>query len=267
MRLAWRELRRRPSRFVVAALLLTFLVLLLLFLGGLLDGLYRGSTGAIRAQQADVFVYSEDSRESFLRSRIPPELRAEVEAVSGVTEVGGLGFALVGAKVPGETDLANVAVAGYEVPPRGVPAPPAPGTGYADRRLEAFGVDKGETLLLGPAEVPVTVVGWVEDTSYLLQGGLWVEPDTWREVQNKSRPDARVTEGVFQVLVATVSGDPSAMAATIDDATGATSTLTKGEAVLSIPGTREQQATFNAIIGITFMVAGLVIALFFALLV
>jgi putative ABC transport system permease protein len=96
MRLAWRELRRRPSRFVVAALLLTFMVLLLLFLGGLLDGLYRGSTGAIRAQQADVIVYSQDARESFLRSRITPELRAEVEAVSGSAM--SAGSPLVGAR-------------------------------------------------------------------------------------------------------------------------------------------------------------------------
>ena len=39
-------------------------------LGGLLDGLYLGSTGAIRAQKADVIVYSQSARDSFLRSRI-----------------------------------------------------------------------------------------------------------------------------------------------------------------------------------------------------
>ena len=49
-----RELRRRPSRFIVATVVLSFLATLLLFLGGLLDGLYLGSTGAIRAQQGDV---------------------------------------------------------------------------------------------------------------------------------------------------------------------------------------------------------------------
>ena len=34
-----RELRRRPSRFIVATVVLSFLATLLLFLGGLLDGL------------------------------------------------------------------------------------------------------------------------------------------------------------------------------------------------------------------------------------
>ena len=267
MKLALRELRRRPGRFAVATGALTFIVLLLLFLGGLLDGLFLGSTGAIRAQLADVFVYSADSRESFLRSRITPELRQEVEQAPGVTEVGGLGFALVGAEVPGEDELADAAVIGYELPPSGVPEPPAPGRAWADERLQAFGVDDGDVLLLGPARVPIEVAGFVEDTNYLLQGGLWVEPGTWREVQNKSRPDARVTEGVFQSLVATGEGSPAELAAAIDDATGGqTSTLTKDEAVDSLPGTREQRSTFNLIIGITFVVAGIVVALFFALL-
>lgn len=40
MRLAVRELLRRPGRFTVVGGALTVLVLLLLFLGGLLDGLY-----------------------------------------------------------------------------------------------------------------------------------------------------------------------------------------------------------------------------------
>lgn len=267
MKLALRELRRRPGRFAVATGALTFIVLLLLFIGGLLDGLFLGSTGAIRAQKADVFVYSADSRESFLRSRITPELRAEVEKAPGVEEVGGLGFTLVGAAVPDETELADAAVIGYELAASGVPAPPPPGQAWADERLESFGVDVGQTLLVGPAKVPLVVAGFVQDTNYLLQGSLWVEPGTWREVQNRSRPDARVTDGVFQSLIASGQGSPAELATAIDSATGGqTSTLTKDEAVLSLPGTKEQQATFNLILGITFVVAGIVVALFFALL-
>ena len=39
MKLAWRELVRRPGRFAMAGAILTLLALLLMFLGGLLDGL------------------------------------------------------------------------------------------------------------------------------------------------------------------------------------------------------------------------------------
>ena len=81
MRLALKELRRRPGRFGVATVILTLIAILLMFLGGLLDGLTAGNTGAIRAQQADLIVYSETSQDSLVRSRIDPEQRRDIEVV------------------------------------------------------------------------------------------------------------------------------------------------------------------------------------------
>jgi len=267
VRLALREMRRRPNRFAVATIVLTLLTVLLVFLGGLLDGLYLGSTGLIRAQRADVFVFSAASRQSFLRSRIDPPLRAQVEQAPGVQVVGGLGVALVGGKVQGRSGLADTAVVGYELPANGVPGPPPPGEAYADRRLEADGVKVGQTIELGPALVPVKVVGWVRDTNYLLQGALWVAPVTWRDVQARSRPDETLSAGVFQVLVVRGAGSASQLARQVDAATGgATKSLTRDAAILSLPGTKEQKNTFNQIIFTTFAVAVLVVGLFFALL-
>ncbi|HMS87537.1 MAG TPA: hypothetical protein PKE56_03790, partial [Acidimicrobiales bacterium] len=80
MKLALRELRRRPGRFVTATAVLTVLAILLMFLGGLLDGLLAGSTGAYRAQRADLIVYSSTARESLVRSRIDQPARRQVES-------------------------------------------------------------------------------------------------------------------------------------------------------------------------------------------
>jgi putative ABC transport system permease protein len=86
-------------------------------------------------------------------------------------------------------------------------------------------------------------------------------------VQNANRPDSPVAPDTFAVLVVTGGPDPGTLARSIDRATGgATKTLTKEQAVLASPGTREQRSTFNGIIGVTFGVVGLVVALFFALL-
>ena len=267
MIIALRELRRTPRRFATATVVLTLLVVLLLFLGGLLDGLYLGSTGALRAQRADVIVYSSDANDSLIRSRIDPELRSVVEHVPGVTAVSGLGITLVSTTVPGRKALVDSAVIGYEGLPHGVPAPPPAGEAWADRRLAAYGVRRGQELGVGPQHVPVKVLGWVDDTNYLLQGALWVEPSTWRRVQETSRPDARVANGTFQVLAVSGTVPADQLARRIDAATnGQTKTLTKSEAVLSSPGTREQKSTFAGIIDVTFLVVALVVALFFVLL-
>ena len=266
MSLATHELRRRPGRFAVATVVLTFLSLLLLLLGGLLDGLFLGSTGAIRAQDADVIVYSDTARDSFLRSRITGDVRALVSEADGVGDVGGLGFTLLGATVPDESELADVAVAGYELPPTGVPDVPADGHAWADERLQESGVSIGDTLLVGPAATPVVVDGWVQDTNYLLQGGLWTTLDTWRAVQNANRPDAFVADDVVQVLVVRGDGSSTDLAAAIDAATGSTSTLTVDEAVNALPGVKEQKSTFDAIIYATLAVVLAVVGLFFSLL-
>ena len=268
MRLAARELLRRPGRFTVVGGALTVLVLLLLFLGGLLDGLYLNSTGAVRTLDADGIVFSDDARQSFLRSEVTADVRAEIDDVDGVAATGGLGFALLGVEIPGADEVADGAVIGYELPSAELPAPPAPGEAHADRQLADEGAAVGDTVLVGPAEVPLTIVGFVDDTNYLQQAGLWVEPGTWRAVLAENRPDAVLADGSFQSLVVRVDdgADPDAVNAAIDDATGATETLGEAEAIEAIPGITEQSATFTAVIGVTVFVAGLVIALFFALL-
>jgi putative ABC transport system permease protein len=271
MKLALRELIRRPGRFVTATVILTLIAVLLMFLGGLLDGLIRLSTGAVRAQQADAIVYSEASRSSFLRSRIEPGDRAAIEEADGVDEVGGLGVVLLGARVPGNgpRDLANVAVWGYELPPDGVPEPPGAGEAYADDLLRADGVEVGDELLIGPARTPVTVVGWVTDTAYNGQGGLWADLETWRRVLADNRPDAVLADGVVQALVvrSADSVETVDLAAAIEEATdGRAFALTVDEAIDEIPGVTEQQTTFNQILGVTVVIALVVISLFFALL-
>ena len=246
---------------------LTLIVVLLLLLGGLLDGLYNGSTGAYRAQSAQLIVYAEESRNSLIRSRVDPATTQAIAEVDGVTGVSGLGVVLIGGSIPGETETVDLAVFGYEEPNRQAPAPPAPGTAYADRSLEAAGLQLGETLAIGPAEVPVEVVGWVEDTRFLFQSGVWTHPDTWREVLAASRPDAAVAPGTFQVVLVETSDDPAAVAAAIEAEVPGTSALTIDDAILALPGVEAQQQTFVQIIWVTFVVAGLVVALFFALIV
>ncbi len=194
MNVAALELRRRPERFATAVGILALLATLLMLLGGLLDGLLNGATGAVAAQRGDVIVYSSTAEQSFLRSRITPEQAAEVAAVDGVAEVGGLGVAQLGARVPGndDRDLADVALFGYEIAPEGVPAPPAAGEAYADRSLESSGITDGMTIQVGPARTPIKVVGWVDDLAYSGQGSLWASPDTWRGCGERQPARCRV---------------------------------------------------------------------------
>ncbi len=266
MTIALRELWRRPGRFLFVGGALALLSVLLLMLGGLLDGLYLGGTGAIRAQDADVFVYSSNAEESFLRSRVAPDLRSTVEQVDGVEGTGGLGVTLDAGRLP-DDEVVDLAVIGYEVSTDSIPEPPPPDQAWADQSLRLEGVEAGDTIQIGANRIPLEVAGFVEDSQYLLQSSLWVEPTTWHVIQSGSRPDAALAPEVWQVVLVDSDDDPSALAARIDMETGgATDSLTRDEAVLSLPGTKEQNSTFTALIGTTVLVVGLITALFFVLL-
>ncbi|HZB41430.1 MAG TPA: FtsX-like permease family protein [Ilumatobacter sp.] len=270
MKIALRELRRRPGRFIAATAILTLVAVLVMFLGGLLDGLIRGSTGALRAQDGDAIVYSDTARTTFARSRIEADTRAAVDAVPGVARTGGIGIVQLGARVPdkGPRELAATALFGYELAPDGVPEPPAPGEVYADDVLRSDGIDVGMEILLGAARSPVTVIGFVDDVSYSGQGTLWAEPGTWRVVLAANRPDVELPGDAFQALIVQADDgvDVGELTDAIDDATGTTESLTITEAIEAIPGVRAQRSTFNQIIGVTIAIAGVVVALFFALL-
>lgn len=267
MRLAWKELVRRPSRFLTAGGALTLIVVLLLILGGILDALTNASTGLLKAQSAPLIAYGADARDSIIRSRIPAEVHDDVRGVPGVHEATGLGVSLLAATVPGQEEVADVAVFGYEAPNARVPAPPQPGQGYADASLQDEGVEIGTTVQIGAAGIPVEVVGFVEDTNYNLQGGLWVDAETWREILNANIPNAAVAPGTFQTIVITPEEGvtPQELADRIDAEVAEVKVLTIDEAIAALPGVSQQQGVFGAIISTTFIVAGLVVALFFAL--
>jgi putative ABC transport system permease protein len=271
VKLALRELRRRPNRFAVATVILTLIAVLLVFLGGLLDGLERGNTGALRVQSADAIVFAEGAEGSLVRSRIGDDVRQQVAGVVGSDGVGGLGSVQLGGRLDGRgpRDLVPTVLFGYELAPRGLPEePPAAGEVFADESLRSEGIEEGTVVRLGPARSEVRVVGFVDDTRFSGQGSLWGSLETWREVLAANRPGARVGEGTVQALVVRAAeGDGAGLPDAIDEATGdATDSYTIEGAIEAIPGVAQQRSVFNQIIGVTVVIAIVVVALFFALL-
>ncbi len=276
MRLALRELRRTPGRFLVATITISLIAVLLMFLGALLDGLIQLSTGSIQAQRGQVIVMSSDSRGVLNASSVTADERQAVtEAVEETADgtdpvVGGYGEVTVGARLAGgdERELTSVRARGYEIAPTGLPAtPPAAGEAWADPDLVSdYAV--GDVLQLGPGRVEVQIVGFLDRSETPSLGGVWGSLDTWRDVLVGSRPGSTVPDEFIQGLVvdlgpAAEDALPSATTS-IEDAGLAAFSLE--EASQAIPGVSAQRTTFNQIIAVTTVIGLVVIALFFALL-
>lgn len=266
MRLALRELRRRPGRFGPVGGALTLLVLLLLVLGGFLDGLTLSQTGSYRAQEGRLFVLAEDAELQLGRSRLGADARTAVAAVDGVAEVGALASTPTTAGT-GDGELQDVVVHGYELGTDVLPTPPAKDEVVVDERLaELSGLAVGDALAVGPDELELEVVALVDDVSQG-SGTLWVPLATWREVDRAASPTGGLPEDVVEALVAvpTDGTELADLAGAIEDAAPVTA-ATVDEVTGALDVVVQQAATFQGIIGVTFVVTLLVVALFFALL-
>ena len=274
MRLALAEILRRRGRWVSIVGAVAFIVFLVLVLAALADGLFIGMAGALKTGDADALVYSSDGRRSLIRSELPISALSSVAAVEGVADAGALGVLLATAATG--ADSFDIAVMGHLPGHAGEPTSLVEGrrpelgepfVGLADVSLRAEGILLGDSVTLTSSSHPVEVVGFVEDAQYLLAGTLWVPLETWEKLRFEVRPETVGLGSVAQAFPILVDegADVEAVAAAVDRALTTTETVTTDEAILALPGVEQQQSTFTAIIVVSFLVVGIVIGLFFAL--
>ncbi len=267
MMLAWAEIRRSSGRFLSIIGALSLITFLVLTLSALSDGLFFGSTGAVKAPSAQAYVFSEDAEGSFIRSQIPAADVEKYRQLDGIDRAGPVGVLLTSGKASsGELDVAV-----FGVDPESASAPqtvtkgrlPTPAeNGVAAIDDSAKGVEIGSTVTVG--DVPVEIVGLTSGSSYQLQPTLWTTVDTWTAMQESVRPETRG----LPAYVSAIALDLSA-GTTVESlrSIAGTVVLTEDQAALAIPGVEQQRSTLNSIIYTTLLVAALVVALFFALIV
>ncbi len=268
--LALNEIRRGKGRFAAIVSALSLIVFLVLVLAALADGLFFGATGAVRNTSATAYVFAADAEGSLVRSRLAVDDVDAVASAPGVIEAGPVGVLLTGGAGPdGPIDLAVFGIdpGGAGAPTQVVegvlPRADEDGTAAVDAALRDAGVTLGSQVSVG--DVSATVVGFTADSEYQLQPTMWTTVDTWRSMRDAVRPELRgQADTINAVAVVTQPGaDLGAIAAAVPNTTA----LTAEETGLAIPGVEQQNSTLNSIIYTTLAVAGLVVALFFALLV
>ncbi|MGH1488452.1 MAG: ABC transporter permease [Acidimicrobiales bacterium] len=259
-----KELLRQPGRFASVGGALTLLVVLLVVLGGFLDGLELNQTGPYRAHEDRLLVFSEQSENLIQRSRLDEAQAAQLAEIDGVAAVGTLNQ-IESTASAANGELLDIVLFGYDLATAVIPEPPADGAIIDAALADRNDATVGDTLLIGSTAEPVTVSAIVDDLS---QGSptVWVASDRWREIITTSKPAALLPAGVDQALVIepAVGAVLSDLASEMSNLDGI-SAVTATEAVESLPVVQQQSSTFEGIIGVTFIVTLLVVALFFAL--
>jgi putative ABC transport system permease protein len=289
MKMAAREMRRRPRSYMVPTGILLLLALLLLYPSAILDGILKYSTAAVQNAPADLIVYSREANGVQLRSRIESDVRRRIQEVPGVAWVTTFDATVFTGRVEGQEASQSLGLALLSSEQPLGPVVPGPGEALASTSLRGVrGVEEGATLLIGPFRVPVRIVGFTTDIDLWLLGGVVVDKTTWLEAlgqpssgQGSQEPQqpasaaatapttAPTTTTSSQALFVKVAHDADAgqVATAIDQMTdGDTETFTRSGAVAAMPGVREQATIFGYIKAVTLTVALVVVGLFLSFL-
>ena len=214
-------------------------------------------------------MYADARKRRSLRSRLDPEVRQRSKPSTASPPSAGSAACSSGPArpTPDSRDLLAVALFGYELAPERRPATPPERAGRRRRQLRSEGCESGDVIRLGPARTPVEVVGFVSDTQY---SGQATPVGVARHLAGGDRgqpPAPSVADDVVQALGRAHRRSGDGVAEVIDDATGgATTSSPMTAAIDAIPGVSQQRTTFNQIIGVTVVIAVVVVALFFVLL-
>lgn len=269
MNLAIAELRRAKGRFVAITGSLSLIVFLVLVLGALGDGLFFGGTGAIRTSTATAYVFSSDATGSLVRSSVPLTDVPKIAATSGVDQATPIGALITSTPSVADGDIVVMGF-GTSANPAGVPSQVTAGrlpTGSEaaaaiDEALADRGLRVGDSLIIGTQQVQV--VGIVADASYQGLPTVWTPMEPYQQIRAEIRPETvgapPAASVVGLILEPGVTPDELALPS------GFTA-LDNESTYLSIPGIREQKTSLNAIVFASLAVGGLVVALFFALVV
>jgi putative ABC transport system permease protein len=274
MSVAFKELLRQPRRFLPVGVALTLLVVLLIVLGGFLDGLELSQTGAYRAQDGLVLVLDDEADRQIQRSRVTADQAEAIDRIEQVAAVGAFDQTFTVAAT-GDGELFDITLVGYDLATEVLPVPPAGGEAVVDAQLgQVAGIGVGDTLAIGPTGEPVTVAALVDDLTQVAPS-VWVGADAWRSLLQVGNPAALPPAGSSQALVVrpadgwsegevivAISGTATASGGGLIDGVEA---VTPTEAIAALDVVQQQSSTFAGIIGVTFVVTLLVVALFFAL--
>ena len=277
--LAFKEVWRNRSRYLLFSLVIALVTTLVLFVGSLAAGLSLANREYFDKLDADLIVLQSDVDLQITASRLPTTVLRRISRLDGVQDAGALGIS--NTKIEnGNMPLMDVSLLGVEA---GKPGAPDVISGRAirlNRRYETVidetvarrsGLAIGDTLVIRSTQgtddklFKLRIVGISESREFLYQPSVFVPLQIW----DKVRPQATVsTSASAEVVNAAVvklqpGVDPLQAAALIDASLKDVQTANIQTVVEAIPGYSVQQSTLNINKGFTFLIGVLVIGGFF----
>ena len=278
--LAFKEFWRNRGRFFLVGLVIALITILVLFIGGLAEGLGAGNIEYLDKLNADLVLFQENTDLSTSASQIAWSKRKQIGRVDGVRDVGLVGFTRASiVELSGQEPL-NISLIGVEPGKPGEP-PAFEGRGLRHKRSkEAIigqnvalrtGLQVGDTLTIKSIQgtdeefYTLTVVGISDSRQHFLQPSIFVPYVTWDRIKPQAVVQADKADYIFNIATVQLE-NPASLEATVpllEDRVKKVEAVDRVTAYEATPGYAEQQSTLNTIRAFTFLIGVLVVGGFF----
>jgi putative ABC transport system permease protein len=278
--LAFKEVWRNKGRFFLFSLVIALITILVLFVGGLAEGLSSANREYLDKLDADLLLFQQNVELSTNSSRIGNSKLNDIRRVEGIKDIGPLGFSS-GTMVfsDGQDDL-DVSLIGVDAGKPGLPPVLQGETIRSNRGSEVVidgkiarhrGIKIGDTIVVKTIQgldetfYKLLVIGLTDDQTYLYAPSIFLPYQTWEKVRPQSSKSTGLMETVSNVVAIQLE-DPSqleTMRLRIEEQVSGVDVVDKETAIRAIPGYSVQQSTLTTQQSFSLLIGVLVIGGFF----
>ena len=218
--LAVGQLRRAPMLTAAVAGVLGSLIALVVVFGVVGDAQIRGLSGALVANDADLWVLASGAQGALSASRVEPALLGTVSAVEGIARVAPIGEVRVGVRIEGGP-LVDASLWGID--PDSPAAPPVidgtpaskPDQAVMDGADGHLGAVPGVRLELVDLPTTLHLVGMTEDRRFASIPTITISYGRWAEIVDALNPDSDEVSPTAFAVELDPAADPDEVAAAV----------------------------------------------------
>ena len=278
--LSFKEVWRNKGRFFLFSLVIALITILVLFVGGLAEGLSSSNREYLDKLDADLLLFQDNVELSTNSSRIGNSKLNDIRRVEGVKEIGPLGFSNGTLVFTDGREFLDVSLIGVDAGMPGLP-PVLEGEAMRSNRGSEIVVDGkvarqrdiniGDEIIVKTIQgqdesfYKLVVIGITDDQTYLYAPSIFLPYQTWEKVRPQSSQGTNLVEAISNV-VAIQLDDPSQldlMKERIETQVSNVEVVDKETAIRAIPGYLVQQSTLTTQQSFSLLIGVLVIGGFF----
>lgn len=271
MFLALKEMKHSKTRFVMIGAIIMLIAWLVFILSGLGNGLSSLSAATMKNIDGDLFIYEEGSEGKMMKTKVSGMIGTDIEGKYGVDESAAFGQSTIivhNEKMQNLNEKHDVAFIGIEpgkfIEPtvfEGQSLQPADKYGVIiDESLQKKGFTIGDTIIVTSSNLRLKVIGITKGETFNHLPTIFGHVETWQSYAFAAPGSNNGLENPVSMIA--LQGK-NIEAEKINNQYDLIETVSKSEAVMGMPGYKEESSTIYMMLAFLFVISAIIIAVFF----